>query len=650
MDGWSRRQRGRRLNAVRVVGDVNGHGGGVDEHGGRWARCEQWAVVNERGGTDECGAAVLKGGGVDERDGSIEGGREEGGRRAGGGGILGINSEEVTMSRRRGHRRCLTSPWILARLWRKKGSAGGVGRARFPRSKSEAGSMAVEAMELYSLRQTVFDILKSLVGQATYKGLDLTLDVAPEIPDVLTGDSLHIRQVITNLVGDAIKFTELDMSRSTLTLFLSIPTTSWRNGNGALQASNLAHAGRHGERARQRQRVIFHHQVANQSKQSLHETLLKLSPVTKQTILLVDTMHDDTGIEECLSELGLVPVVVDISEVSDKEKCPHIDTIIVDSLSITECLREHEHLRYIPVALLEPVLPPLNENSISAYNTTPITAFDLYHVLLPSALGTNTVNPASAAAEVTYDILLAEDNLVYQRLVLKMLEKYGHSIELAENGSLALQAFMERVLHQKPFHVIIMDVWMPLMGGIEATQRIREYEAQYHLASTPIIALMAHGLSGDRERCLQAGMDDIIPRPMRRDDLVNAISRLTQRQGASQDLFQRLHTRIIPKPHSLYHLVSPTVPDTADLLYRPLVGRSGTWDELNTSVAASWLSLSPLSLSIKISWEGILVCLAPRHFAQLHEDPNSGEEVTITVLGSAQGFNYIMPRLYVSPS
>ncbi|KAJ7701032.1 CheY-like superfamily [Mycena olivaceomarginata] len=314
-------------------------------------------------------------------------------------------------------------------------------------------------------------------------------------------------------------------------------------------------------------------------------------------------MHDDTGIEECLSELGLVPVVVDISEVSDKEKCPHIDTIIVDSLSITECLREHEHLRYIPVALLEPVLPPLNENSISAYNTTPITAFDLYHVLLPSALGTNTVNPASAAAEVTYDILLAEDNLVYQRLVLKMLEKYGHSIELAENGSLALQAFMERVLHQKPFHVIIMDVWMPLMGGIEATQRIREYEAQYHLASTPIIALMAHGLSGDRERCLQAGMDDIIPRPMRRDDL-------------------RLHTRIIPKPHSLYHLVSPTVPDTADLLY----------------------PLSPLSLSIKISWEGILVCLAPRHFAQLHEDPNSGEEVTITVLGSAQGFNYIMPR------
>ncbi|KAJ7353261.1 hypothetical protein DFH08DRAFT_1077492 [Mycena albidolilacea] len=345
--------------------------------------------------------------------------------------------------------------------------------------------MAVEAMELYSLRQTVFDILKTLAGQATYKGLDLTLDVAPEIPDVLTGDSLHIRQVITNLVGNAIKFTEIgyvalninavSLDPDNVTLQFCVRNSSIRGiaqdkSNLTLdtlcQADGSTTWGDMESKLGKDSELYFTIKSQINQKQSLHETLLKLSPVTKQTILLVDTMHDDTGIEECLSELGLVPVVVhDISEVSDKEKCPHIDTIIVDSLSITECLREHEHLRYIPVALLAPVLPPLNvkwclENGISAYNTTPITAFDLYYVLLPSALGTNTVNPASAAAEVTYDILLAEDNLVFQRL-----------------------AFMERVLHQKPFHVIIMDVWMPLMGGIEVTQRIREYEAQYHLAS-----------------------------------------------------------------------------------------------------------------------------------------------------------------------
>jgi osomolarity two-component system sensor histidine kinase NIK1 len=97
------------------------------------------------------------------------------------------------------------------------------------------------------------------------------------------------------------------------------------------------------------------------------------------------------------------------------------------------------------------------ENGISAHNTTPITALDLSSVLL-SALENNTVNPASAATDVTYDILLAEDNLVNQKLALKILEKYGHSIELAENGSLALQAFMDRALQNKPFDVILVRV------------------------------------------------------------------------------------------------------------------------------------------------------------------------------------------------
>jgi osomolarity two-component system sensor histidine kinase NIK1 len=98
------------------------------------------------------------------------------------------------------------------------------------------------------------------------------------------------------------------------------------------------------------------------------------------------------------------------------------------------------------------------ENGVSAHNTTPITAFDLSSVLL-SALENNTVNPASAATDVTYDILLAEDNLVNQKLALKILEKYGHSIELAENGNLALQAFMDRALQNKPFDVILVRIY-----------------------------------------------------------------------------------------------------------------------------------------------------------------------------------------------
>ncbi|KAJ6632273.1 hypothetical protein B0H10DRAFT_2206651 [Mycena sp. CBHHK59/15] len=457
-------------------------------------------------------------------------------------------------------------------------------------SKIEAGRMTMEAVS-YSMRQTVFDILKTLVGRATQKGLDLILDVAPEIPDALIGDSLRLRQVITNLVGNAIKFTRvgyvalsihfISLDPESVTLQFCVmdtgigiaqdklnlifdtfcqadgSTTREYGGTGlGLSISKRLTSLMQGDiwvESELGKGSKFYFTITSQinQQQSMDVTLSKLSPFTKRTILFVDTLHDPSGVEEHITELGLVPVVVhDISEVSDKEKCPHIDTIIVDSLPLTETMREHEHLRYIPIALLAPTLPRLNmkwclENGISAHNTTPITSLDLSSVLL-SALENNTVNPASAATDVTYDILLAEDNLVNQKLALKILEKYGHSIELAENGSLALQAFIDRALQNRPFDVILMDVSMPIMGGMEATQLIRKYEMEYDLSPTPIIALTAHAMIGDRERCLQAGMDDHITKPLRRVDLLNAISRLTSEAGVGRPLLRKYPTITYP--------------------------------------------------------------------------------------------------------
>ncbi|KAJ7619459.1 hypothetical protein FB45DRAFT_839951 [Roridomyces roridus] len=452
-------------------------------------------------------------------------------------------------------------------------------------SKIEAGRMTVESVS-YSLRQTVFDILKTLVGRATQKGLDLMLDVDPSIPDALIGDSLRLRQVITNLVGNAIKFTRVGYVELSINLVTLEPenvtlqfcvvdtgigiaqdklnlifdtfcqadgsTTREYGGTGlGLSISKRLTSLMQGDiwvesELSKGSKFYFTIKSSINQQQSPEQTLMKLASFARRTILFVDTLHDTSGVEERVVELGLVPVVVhNVSEVSDKDKCPHIDTIIVDSLSVTENMREYEHLRYIPIALLAPSLPRLNmkwclEHGISANHTTPITTLDLSSVLL-SALENNTVNPASAATDVTYDILLAEDNMVNQKLALRILEKYGHSIELAENGSLALQAFMDRALQNKPFDVILMDVSMPLMGGMEATQRIRAYEAQYDLTPTPIIALTAHAMIGDRERCLQAGMDDHITKPLRRVDLLNAISRLTAEAGGTSRPLVRRH-------------------------------------------------------------------------------------------------------------
>jgi osomolarity two-component system sensor histidine kinase NIK1 len=257
----------------------------------------------------------------------------------------------------------------------------------------------------------------------------------------------------------------------------------------------------------------------------------KMAPFAQRTILFVDTLRDKTGVAETITELGLRPFIVhDITQVADKSRTPHIDTILVDSLPVTEMLREIEHLRYIPVVLVAPSIPRLNlkwclDNSISSHVTTPASPQDLSAALI-SALESNTVSPIVTTTDVTFDILLAEDNLVNQKLAVKILEKYGHLVEIAENGSVAVNKFKDRVLARKSrFDVILMDVSMPFMGGMEATELIRAYEQEENLVRTPIIALTAHAMIGDRERCLQAGMDDHITKPLRRTDLLNAIAK-----------------------------------------------------------------------------------------------------------------------------
>ncbi|KAF7305397.1 hypothetical protein HMN09_00792100 [Mycena chlorophos] len=452
-------------------------------------------------------------------------------------------------------------------------------------SKIEGGRMTIESVS-YSLRQTVLDIMKALVGRATQKGLDLILDIDFEIPDALIGDPLRLRQVITNLVGNAIKFTRVGYVALNIHLVALDPenvtlqfcvvdtgigiaqdklkvifdtfcqadgsTTREYGGTGlGLSISKRLTSLMQGDiwvesELGKGSKFYFTITSTLDEQASMETTLLKLTPFSKRTILFVDTLHDTTGVKERIEEIGLVPLVVhSVSDVASKEKCPDIDAIIVDSMPGTESLREHDHLRYIPIALVAPTMPRLNmkwclENGISAQNTTPASRLDLASVLL-SALENNTVslNRASEASNVQYDILLAEDNLVNQKLAMKILEMYGHSIELAENGSLAVHAFIERALQNKPFDIILMDVSMPLMSGMEATQRIRQYEIQYNLTPTPIIALTAHAMIGDRERCLQAGMNDHITKPLRRVDLLNTIKRLTAESGIRRPLLRK---------------------------------------------------------------------------------------------------------------
>jgi CheY-like chemotaxis protein len=135
-------------------------------------------------------------------------------------------------------------------------------------------------------------------------------------------------------------------------------------------------------------------------------------------------------------------------------------------------------------------------------------------------------SPASSStqpepqSELPIRILLAEDNPVNQKVAIRMLQKRGYSVEIAATGRHALEAFQTH-----PFDILLMDVQMPEMDGLEATKAIREIEAATgkHI---PIIALTAHAMSGDRDRCLAAGMDGYASKPLRIEDLEREIQRL----------------------------------------------------------------------------------------------------------------------------
>jgi CheY-like chemotaxis protein len=124
-------------------------------------------------------------------------------------------------------------------------------------------------------------------------------------------------------------------------------------------------------------------------------------------------------------------------------------------------------------------------------------------------------------------ILVAEDNLVNQRVASRILEKAGYSVTVAGNGVEALAAF-----DSHPFDLILMDVQMPEMGGFEATARIRERERDWH-AHTPIIAMTAHAMTEDRQRCLEAGMDDYISKPARASTLIDLIEKYCRQPVAA---------------------------------------------------------------------------------------------------------------------
>ena len=441
-------------------------------------------------------------------------------------------------------------------------------------SKIEANRMIMEQIS-FSMRGSVFSALKTLAVRANDKYLNLAYQVDHSVPDWVIGDPYRLRQIILNLVGNAIKFTENGEVKLTIrkaaTLKASsdeyafefsvsdtgigIPkdklalifetfqqadgsTTRKFGGTGlglsiskklvSLMGGDLWVTSEYGIGS------TFHFTcVVKRAVQDLSGLGTQLNAYKEHRVLFVDKGRTNYAgdILDMLKQLNLQPMVVHKEDDVPRPQRPtspsskadasiDYDVILVDGMDTAILLRNIDELRYIPIVLLAPVVSVSMKSAldlgIASYMTTPCRPLDLGNSMIPALEGRQTA--AASEHSRSFSILLAEDNDVNQRVAVKILQKYNHGVDVANNGAEALQAFKE-----KKYDVILMDVQMPVMGGFESTASIRDYERSEGLVRTPIIALTAHAMIGDREKCIAAQMDEYLTKPLKQNVMMQTI-------------------------------------------------------------------------------------------------------------------------------
>ncbi|AGW13725.1 putative multi-sensor hybrid histidine kinase [Megalodesulfovibrio gigas DSM 1382 = ATCC 19364] len=339
-------------------------------------------------------------------------------------------------------------------------------------SKIEAGMLEIREEPL-NLRELVETVRHTFELSACSKGLQLIVDLQPDLPPLVVGDPIRLRQILINLVGNAIKFTPAGQVELRIRI-------------GAPQADRLP--------------LVL--EVADTGIGISEEVMGKLfRPFSPVDASLART-HQGIG-------LGLT--------ISRKLAVLMGGDIVVSSRVGQGSLFSARVLVGTTAPEEQPESPPAPADDASC-----------------RAEATSPAQDAAGHAPVAgrrLAVLLAEDHMVNSLLAARLIERQGHTVATAANGQEALQ-----LLESHTFDCILMDIQMPIMDGIEATRRIRAGAGAFASRpgfdrSIPIIALTAHAMKGDKERFLKAGMDDYISKPLDRQQLLNILGAISQRQS-----------------------------------------------------------------------------------------------------------------------
>jgi len=458
-------------------------------------------------------------------------------------------------------------------------------------SKIEAGKMELECISFH-LRDVVGDTLQPLEFQAEKKGLELVLHIPPEIPDKLVGDPWRLRQILINLVGNALKFTERgeivvrvskeSLSETQVSLHFAVTDSGvgipsdkrhriWE-AFGQADSSTTRKFGGTGLGLNISQRLIemMGGQLSLSSQEGVGSTFeftIRLARSTDETdlpvvapaslsnvpILVVeDNAASRSNLLDMLSDFRMRATGVDSARSAlqaleerslsgDSFAVVLIDSMMpeTDGWTLAEQIRNDARYDTMALILLCSSTSSVRRESSSLAGSVsqlrkPVRPAELLesllHVLIQKdSEASLTRNRSASQTQRPLKILLAEDGLINQKVAVGLLAALGHHVTVAENGVAAVRAF-----EQDSFDLILMDVEMPQMDGLKATAIIRERE-EVSRHRTPIVAMTAHALKGDRERFLAADMDDYLSKPVDPWHLRQVIGRLTRASDLSTD-------------------------------------------------------------------------------------------------------------------
>ncbi len=449
-------------------------------------------------------------------------------------------------------------------------------------SKIEAGKLELEEIN-FSLRDCIGRMLKPLGMHADQKGLELTAEVFAEVPDHLIGDPMRLRQILINLTENAIKFTtrgdvmlrvgvdsatadEYCLHFSVSDTGIGIPpakrelifeafaqadgsTTRTHGGTGLglAIASQLVQAmgGRIWVESTVGEGTTFHFTVRLPMRDTPAPDVRHADPRQLEGMRVL--VADDNAVNRrILSEMfarwGMQVTVVasGASALTAMLHAAHagtpfplvlLDGIMpeMDGFAVAEKIRQYPELSPATLMMLSSAMPGeiaarCKELRVAGYFMKPVSQHELLEAILTAISVAEEREPAVDTAPIlraaiVRRILLAEDNVVNRAVAAAILEKCGHSLVHAVNGREAVEAAA-----REQFDLIFMDVQMPEMDGYEATRRIRAAERTTG-RHTPIAAMTAHAMAGDRERCLSAGMDDYLSKPLDKVELFALLDR-----------------------------------------------------------------------------------------------------------------------------